>query len=391
MEVKELSTAETLEDRLGILSEVAAATCSGVSLQKDRSSPVEVFLSRGKLVAMSRRWETLFELPLMFTLIGCHRHGFDSVQENLPGLAGVISCTCMSTSTMLSWEKERDSRFIADAFTSSEVWLLVVTPFDVDDLPVGSSRTLDAAFADAVTALGELGAICCGVGGIPFSQSEWEKSCSGAGATAAVTLLREFPKPLGDELEEERLSSAVKCWKASTPDVNVLRETRSLLRVQTHPNICRFIGLFRSVTWSGVPQWLMCMEAHSRGDLARIMRQSGAFPEVEALSITEGVLEALAHIHASGVIHRDVKLGNVVLSVAGTPVLVDFGLAVHVSEKHDLKRQCGSPGSVAPEILLGRGCCNRSDIFSCGTVLYGTLSATVPSIRGRGRKGDEWG
>eukprot|EP00928_Gymnodinium_smaydae_P085481 TRINITY_DN68971_c0_g1_i1.p1 TRINITY_DN68971_c0_g1~~TRINITY_DN68971_c0_g1_i1.p1 ORF type:complete len:201 (-),score=18.97 TRINITY_DN68971_c0_g1_i1:314-865(-) len=108
------------------------------------------------------------------------------------------------------------------------------------------------------------------------------------------------------------------------------------------------------------------------------MSLRGPFPERQALAITKGVLQALAHIHDLCIIHRDIKLENVVLDIGGNAVVVDFGLSVHLSEKRNLKRKCGSICSVAPEVLLGLGCCAKSDVFGCGTVFYGTLSSKSP-------------
>eukprot|EP00928_Gymnodinium_smaydae_P088168 TRINITY_DN7229_c0_g1_i4.p1 TRINITY_DN7229_c0_g1~~TRINITY_DN7229_c0_g1_i4.p1 ORF type:complete len:645 (-),score=65.22 TRINITY_DN7229_c0_g1_i4:47-1981(-) len=374
---EKLISAVSMEERLSILSEIAASQSCGPTLQNDSCAPVELFFLRGRLVAMSRQFEELFAFPIMFSLIACHRNGVDDTPEDLAGLAGVISCTFRSTPLMLSGEGEHASSVDDDVFKSSDVWLLVVTSFDKEELSGGTERSNDV-LGDAIAAFGRLGAICRGPRGGSFLQTSWEKTCSGVGGTAGVSLLRESPEPPGHEHGQERPLYAAKAWNSDVSDLNILRETKSLLQVQCHRNISRFVGLFHSVTWTGVPQWLMLMEACPRGDLACVMRQSGAFSELHGLFITRDVLQALEYIHGLCIIHRDVKLQNVVLHDDGAAVLVDFGLSVHMSETHALMRRCGTPGSIAPEIMRGLGCCKQSDIFGCGIVLYGTLSASLP-------------
>eukprot|EP00928_Gymnodinium_smaydae_P019038 TRINITY_DN17267_c0_g1_i2.p1 TRINITY_DN17267_c0_g1~~TRINITY_DN17267_c0_g1_i2.p1 ORF type:complete len:562 (+),score=66.76 TRINITY_DN17267_c0_g1_i2:44-1687(+) len=302
-------------------------------------------------------------------MIGCHYDGSST---------GVVACTLMRAPPTLSWKKDSDSTSISDAFNSKQVWILEVASCDGED-----TKDFRACFDDAIAAFARLGAVSRGFRGYEFSGGTWMRSRIAGGSTAMVALLKRRPDTLARGKDEQRELStcAVKCFTNTCADLDILREVKALLRVQGHKNICRFNGLLRHDAWTGVSQWMTLMEAYPRGDLKSIMSHNGAFAELDALSIVDGVLQALAHIHALWIIHRDVKLENVVMKADGTPVLVDFGLSVHISEEHSLKRICGTPGSIAPEILLGSGCCKKSDIFSCGTVLYGVLSARMPFQR----------
>eukprot|EP00928_Gymnodinium_smaydae_P019037 TRINITY_DN17267_c0_g1_i1.p1 TRINITY_DN17267_c0_g1~~TRINITY_DN17267_c0_g1_i1.p1 ORF type:complete len:562 (+),score=61.09 TRINITY_DN17267_c0_g1_i1:44-1687(+) len=302
-------------------------------------------------------------------MIGCHYDGSST---------GVVACTLMRAPPTLSWKKDSDSTSISDAFNSKQVWILEVASCDGED-----TKDFRACFDDAIAAFARLGAVSRGFRGYEFSGGTWMRSRIAGGSTAMVALLKRRPDTLARGKDEQRELStcAVKCFTNTCADLDILREVKALLRVQGHKNICRFNGLLRHDAWTGVSQWMTLMEAYPRGDLKSIMSHNGAFAELDALSIVDGVLQALAHIHALWIIHRDVKLENVVMKADGTPVLVDFGLSVHISEEHSLKRICGTPGSIAPEILLGLGCCKKSDIFSCGTVLYGVLRARMPFQR----------
>jgi serine/threonine protein kinase len=67
------------------------------------------------------------------------------------------------------------------------------------------------------------------------------------------------------------------------------------------------------------------------------------------------VLEALAYLHANGIVHRDVKLDNILLSIDTEgnyhPYLIDFGIATTMDERRNLSKPCGTPGFTAPEVF----------------------------------------
>jgi serine/threonine protein kinase len=102
----------------------------------------------------------------------------------------------------------------------------------------------------------------------------------------------------------------------------------------------------------------------------------GAIPLREAIDIAEQVADGLAFAHERGVVHRDIKPGNIMLMPRGRVKIMDFGIArVRIS---DLKTQTGTrlgtPKYMSPEQVLGRAADHRSDIFSVGIVLYEMLT-----------------
>jgi serine/threonine protein kinase len=100
----------------------------------------------------------------------------------------------------------------------------------------------------------------------------------------------------------------------------------------------------------------------------------------ETATIVAAVAEALNYAHASGVIHRDVKPSNILLSKGGDPILVDFGLATSMSAEDIpvLGAVVGTPAYMSPEQTLGQHVDGRADIYSLGVVLYEMLCGRQP-------------
>ncbi|MBN1955694.1 MAG: protein kinase [Anaerolineae bacterium] len=100
----------------------------------------------------------------------------------------------------------------------------------------------------------------------------------------------------------------------------------------------------------------------------------------EAVRITEAVGEALAYAHQRGMVHRDVKPANIMLTVDGDPILTDFGIAkmVSVSGLTASGAMMGTPAYISPEQGLGRTSDERSDIYSLGVVFYQLVTGILP-------------
>ena len=118
--------------------------------------------------------------------------------------------------------------------------------------------------------------------------------------------------------------------------------------------------------------------------LASCLRR-GPLTVERALEVGTELADALIAAHEGGVIHRDLKPGNIVLTSSGAIKVLDFGLAktAHADEdsRSDLTHPgqlLGTPGYVAPEQLLGNQADARSDIYSAGAVLYQMLSGRPP-------------
>jgi serine/threonine-protein kinase len=117
--------------------------------------------------------------------------------------------------------------------------------------------------------------------------------------------------------------------------------------------------------------------------ITRAVRESGALSELEGIRIARQVAEALACAHDAGIIHRDIKPGNIMLTKTGTPKLCDLGLArirnVDESELYEPGTTLGSRRYMSPEQARGlKGIDQRSDIYSLGLTLFYMLTGVPP-------------
>ncbi|MET9362931.1 serine/threonine-protein kinase [Streptomyces sp. NPDC006632] len=114
--------------------------------------------------------------------------------------------------------------------------------------------------------------------------------------------------------------------------------------------------------------------------LTQAVLDHGPLPERAVRALGAGLAEALAAVHALGLVHRDVKPSNVLLTLDG-PRLIDFGIARATDGTASLTAtgvSIGSPGYMAPEQILGRGATGAADLFSLGAVLAYAATGEPP-------------
>jgi len=94
--------------------------------------------------------------------------------------------------------------------------------------------------------------------------------------------------------------------------------------------------------------------------------------------VTTALLETLARIHSAGVVHRDIKPGNVLVDATGMPIVLDFGLAYGALGDSTIVRDVGTPAYMAPEQARGEETTARADLFAVGVMLYEALAGRLP-------------
>ena len=142
-----------------------------------------------------------------------------------------------------------------------------------------------------------------------------------------------------------------------------------------HPNICTI----HDISTAGDGQLFIVM-AHYDGQTLKQRLEAGPLPVDEAVDIAAQVAEGLAKAHAQGVVHRDIKPGNLMLTEDGVRIL-DFGLAKFADARLKLTLEGSTLGTIAymsPEQARGEEADARSDVWSAGVVLYEMLTGHVP-------------
>jgi len=164
-----------------------------------------------------------------------------------------------------------------------------------------------------------------------------------------------------------------------SPDDNSLEREVYILSGLMHENVVRLI-----CTYVCPSQVLIVTELAAGGELLERLSTTGNFSEVDARIIVVQILRAIDYLHSENIVHRDLKLENILLSDDVPPVVkvADFGLSRFFTDGSELRTICGSPLYVAPEILdIGTSSDTYTpavDMWSVGVILYILLSGYSP-------------
>lgn len=152
------------------------------------------------------------------------------------------------------------------------------------------------------------------------------------------------------------------------------RQEFSVLKNLRHPNVIRLYESFETEK-----HILIVMELCSGGDLLNYIRKCKRLKENVAKFVFRSLIVGLNYCHSKGVVHRDIKLDNVLLNSEGELKLCDFGVCKTIVRGERMTERCGTPAYIAPEILRGKGYEGfGADIWSAGIALYAMLYGTVP-------------
>ena len=162
--------------------------------------------------------------------------------------------------------------------------------------------------------------------------------------------------------------------KAAEAKNRAMREARIAARLQ-HPHA---ISVF-NVVEDGDRPWLI-MEYLPSKSLADVIKEDGARPVDEVIGIACQLASALAAAHEAGVVHRDVKPGNVLLGEDGTVKVTDFGISRAIGDVTltATGEIAGTPAFLAPEVARGDEASFASDVFSLGATMYTAVEGKPP-------------
>ena len=154
----------------------------------------------------------------------------------------------------------------------------------------------------------------------------------------------------------------------------VLHEGRLLARVR-HPNVVTVHGAQQVGDEIGI--WMDLIRGRSLADL---IKQQGPMSADEAAVVGVHLCQALAAVHAAGLLHRDIKAQNVMRESGGRIVLMDFGAGRELEDpEHSGRAELpGTPKYMAPELFTGHSASRASDIYSLGVLLYFLVTREFP-------------
>jgi serine/threonine-protein kinase len=158
------------------------------------------------------------------------------------------------------------------------------------------------------------------------------------------------------------------------------REARAVGRLQ-HPNV---VSVYDVAAQDGVPYLVMEMV---EGPTVAQLLADGPLPVADVLAVAVQVCDGLAAAHAAGVIHRDVKPANLILTTGGVAKICDFGVArlvdsVNTGNLTGPATAMGSPSFMAPEQINGEAVDPRTDLYGLGCTLYAMLTGEPPFTAG---------
>ncbi|KAJ3386321.1 hypothetical protein HDU84_001615 [Entophlyctis sp. JEL0112] len=155
----------------------------------------------------------------------------------------------------------------------------------------------------------------------------------------------------------------------------LMREISTLKKVKSHPYIISLIDVIETDSSIAI-----VMDLARGGELFELILDSRAIQEGPARRMFAQIICAVGYIHSIEIVHRDLKLENILLDEHGNVVIIDFGFANKSKGPNGLlQTSCGSPCYAAPELVTQDGYNGeKADIWSCGVILFSMLAGYLP-------------
>jgi len=172
----------------------------------------------------------------------------------------------------------------------------------------------------------------------------------------------------------------IKKESADKQELEFIRRELNIMRNVNHDRVLRTHDIFDTTKFIYI-----VLEYMPAGTLSDVFRERGKPTEPEVKEVAQDILLGLQYLHKKGIVHRDLKLKNILCKSKEPPLeskLADFGLSNFVAgrtrQSMALKSQVGSPHYVAPEVLEEEPYGPPVDLWSCGVILYILLSGKYP-------------
>lgn len=155
-----------------------------------------------------------------------------------------------------------------------------------------------------------------------------------------------------------------------------LRREGQIQQMIRHPNITQLLDILETEN-----SYYLVMELCPGGNLMNLIYEKKKLDEREAQKYVRQLVMAVEHLHRAGVVHRDLKIENLLLDEQDNIKLIDFGLsncAGILGYSDPFSTQCGSPAYAAPELLSRKKYGPKVDVWSIGVNMYAMLTGTLP-------------
>ncbi|CCC69149.1 hypothetical protein NCAS_0C01590 [Naumovozyma castellii] len=163
--------------------------------------------------------------------------------------------------------------------------------------------------------------------------------------------------------------------KDSSKEIKIYREINALKHL-THPNIVKLEEVLQNSKYIGI-----VLEYASGGEFYKYIQRKKRLKEGPACRLFAQLINGVHYIHSKGLVHRDLKLENLLLDKHENLIITDFGFVSEFYSHGELmKTSCGSPCYAAPELVVSTKPyeAKKADIWSCGVILYAMLAGYLP-------------
>ena len=197
---------------------------------------------------------------------------------------------------------------------------------------------------------------------------------------------------VGPKIASGKFSSVRECFKKNTNELVALKrielksckdkegqikKERDILKRLNHPNIIKLLDSYETQD-----SLYLVLEYIANSDLITTIIKSKYYSEQDIGGVVHNLVSALQYIHTANIVHRDIKIENVLVQKSKTGLrklkLCDFGLATEIRKGEKLQTVCGTPIYMAPEVVLQKGYTAKVDLWGVGVFLYILVTGTPP-------------